>query len=117
MIRARRRFDFFLHDMVEAMDRILFYTENKSYAEFVDNTMLRDAVIRNFEILGESIKHIPFKFQRQYKQVPWQHMNAMRNFIVHEYFDVDDEILWEIIQHDLKDNRDSVKEIIQEKYL
>jgi uncharacterized protein with HEPN domain len=41
----------------------------------------------------------------------------MRNFIVHEYFDVDDEILWEIIQHDLKDNRAAVRGIIEEKYL
>lgn len=114
MIRAQRRFDFYLHDMQEAMERILDYTENISFEEFASNTMLRDAVIRNFEVLGESVKHIPFKFQKKHKGLPWQHMFALRNFIVHEYFDIDDDILWHIIKFDLKENLSSIKRVIQQ---
>jgi uncharacterized protein with HEPN domain len=113
MIRAQRRFDFYLQDMQEAMERILDYTANISFEEFVSNTMLRDAVIRNFEVLGESVKHIPFKFQKKHKSLPWRHMFALRNFIVHEYFDIDDDILWHIIKFDLEQNLSSVKKVIQ----
>ncbi len=113
MIRAQRRFDFYLQDMQEAMERILVYTANISFEEFVSNTMLRDAVIRNFEVLGESVKHIPFKFQKKHKSLPWSHMFALRNFIVHEYFDIDDDIIWHIIKFDLEENLSSVKKVIQ----
>jgi uncharacterized protein with HEPN domain len=113
MIRAQRRFDFYLQDMQEAMERILDYTANISFEEFVSNTMLRDAVIRNFEVIGESVKHIPFKFQKKHKSLPWRHMFALRNFIVHEYFDIDDDILWHIIKFDLEQNLSSVKKVIQ----
>jgi uncharacterized protein with HEPN domain len=114
MIKQHRRFDFFLQDIEAAMRRILEYTEKKSYADFTENNQLRDAVIRNFEIIGESVKHIPFHFQKQYKHIPWYHMFSLRNFIVHEFFDVDDEILWSIIQHDLKKNLHDIQRIISD---
>jgi uncharacterized protein with HEPN domain len=107
-----RRFDYFLQDMVNAMERILRYTANISYHEFTANDLIRDAVIRNFEIMGESSKHIPFGFQKQHKRIPWQRMFALRNFIVHEYFDVDDEIIWSITQTDLKANLEELKVIL-----
>lgn len=108
-----RRFDYYLYDMVSAMEKILRYTQDVSYFEFTANDLIRDAVIRNFEIVGESAKHVPFAFQKQHKHLPWQRMFALRNFIVHEYFDVDDEIIWSIIQIDLKQNLDDLKRILQ----
>jgi uncharacterized protein with HEPN domain len=115
MIKAQRRFDFYLQDMQEALERIHDYTANITFEEFISNTMLRDAVIRNFEVLGESVKHIPFKFQKKHKSLPWRHMFALRNFIVHEYFDIDDDILWHIIKFDLEENLTAIKRIIQQQ--
>jgi uncharacterized protein with HEPN domain len=112
IIRAKRRFEFFLQDMVDATERILRYTENISYDEFTRNTLIRDAVIRNFEVIGESVKHVPFSFQKKHKYIPWYNMFSLRNFIVHEYFDVDDEILWAIIQNDLKKNLHDLQQIL-----
>jgi uncharacterized protein with HEPN domain len=100
--------------MVLSMERILKYTENISYFEFTNNSLIRDAVIRNFEIIGESVKHVPFSFQKKFRHIPWQHMFNLRNFIVHEYFDVDDEILWSIIQTDLKKNMHDVRSLLQQ---
>ena len=108
----RGRFDYFLQDMYTAMTRILEYTEGVSYYDFTSNTQMRDAVIRNFEIMGESVKHIPFGFQKKYRSIPWQRMFDLRNFIVHEYFDVDDEILWEIINVDLAGNKRDLGRIL-----
>ena len=95
------------------MRRVLEYTRNlKDYQEFSHNTLVKDAVIRNFEIMGESVKHIPFNFQKKNKRVPWSHMLALRNFIVHEFFDIDDEILWQIIKTDLEKNILALEQIV-----
>lgn len=107
------RYDFFLDSMLMAMRKIRAYTaEFNSFTQFDQDELVKDAVIRNFEIMGESVKHIPFSFQRRHKQLPWNHILALRNFIVHEFFDVDDEVLWEIIQTDLSRNIADLEEIM-----
>jgi uncharacterized protein with HEPN domain len=99
--------------MLLAMRKIRAYTaEFKSFTQFNQDELVKDAVIRNFEIMGESVKHIPFSFQRKHKQLPWNHILALRNFVVHEFFDVDDEVLWEIIQTDLTRNISDLEEIM-----
>ncbi|MFM7310218.1 MAG: DUF86 domain-containing protein [Flavobacteriales bacterium] len=102
---AGQRYDFFLLEMREAIAHILTYAEElDTELEFSQNRMRRDAIIRNFEILGECVKHIPFRFQKRYPSVPWSQMLFLRNFIVHEFFDIDDTIIWSIIRTDLKRN-------------
>jgi uncharacterized protein with HEPN domain len=99
--------------MLLAMRKIRAYTaEFESFTQFNQDELVKDAVIRNFEIMGESVKHIPFSFQRKHKQLPWNHILALRNFVVHEFFDVDDEVLWEIIQTDLSRNISDLEEIM-----
>jgi uncharacterized protein with HEPN domain len=99
--------------MLLAMRKIRAYTaEFKTYTHFNQDELVKDAVIRNFEIMGESVKHIPFSFQRKHKQLPWNHILALRNFVVHEFFDVDDEVLWEIIQTDLSRNISDLEDIM-----
>jgi uncharacterized protein with HEPN domain len=113
MNNTSARYDFFLDSMLLAMRKIRVYTaEFKSYTQFNQDELVKDAVIRNFEIMGESVKHIPFSFQRKHKQLPWNHILALRNFVVHEFFDVDDEVLWEIIQTDLTRNISDLEEIM-----
>ena len=107
------RYDFFLESMLMAMKKVRAYTADfKSFEDFDRDELVKDAVIRNFEIMGESVKHVPFNFQRKHRQLPWNHILALRNFIVHEFFDVDDEVLWEIIQTDLSRNISDLEDII-----
>lgn len=114
MIRSKRYLRSYLEDMAQSMERILRYSSEMSYHEFIANEMAHDAIIRNFEILGESVKRIPFRFQKKFRHVPWQHMYALRNFIVHEYFDLDEEIIWEIIQNDLRNNHRDILRILRD---
>lgn len=60
-----------------------------------------DAVIRNFEIIGEAANHVPDPIQAKFAKIPWGHMKAMRNILIHEYFGVDIEVLWKTINDDL----------------
>jgi uncharacterized protein with HEPN domain len=100
-----QRYDFFLFEMRDALERIILYADGiETVTEFSANGLHRDAMIRNFEILGECVKHIPFRFQKRFPHIPWSQMLFLRNFIVHEFFDIDDAIIWAIVQTDLRKN-------------
>jgi uncharacterized protein with HEPN domain len=107
------RFIFYLREMHAAIERILAYSkESKNFEAFEADRLRLDAIIRNFEVIGEAVKHVPFRFQRQHSSIPWREMLELRNFIVHEFFDVDIEILWEIIQTHLQDNANDLARLI-----
>ncbi len=101
----------YLEEMIEAIAVILKYTEGQTFESFMADTMLCDAVQRQFEILGEATSHVPYNMQKKYKTVPWDAMYSLRNHIAHEYFDVDYEIIWEIIKNDLPKDKENLMEI------
>lgn len=71
------------------------------YDEFTRNEMAVDAVIRNFEIIGEAASHVPGEIKTKHPAVPWDKMKAMRNIMIHEYFGVDLETLWKTAKESL----------------
>jgi uncharacterized protein with HEPN domain len=101
--------------MLESMQKILTYTEDMNYAEFTQNDLVRDAVIRNFEIIGEASKSIPNKIKNKYPKLPWKQMYGLRNLVTHEYFGVDDETLWTIISQQLSENMIQLQKVIQKE--
>jgi uncharacterized protein with HEPN domain len=111
---AIRSFKSYLSDMQEAMSNIIQYTEGLSLHEFHQGGMIKDAVLYNFQVLGEGVKHIPRHIQNKNKQIPWMYMAALRNDIVHEYFDPDDEIVWNIIHLDLPQNLIDLKRLMNQ---
>jgi uncharacterized protein with HEPN domain len=72
-----------------------------------------DAVIRNFEVIGEASKNIPTHIRINFPQIPWEEMYRLRNRISHEYFGIDYEIIWDIITHQLPTNLEHVEEVIR----
>jgi len=90
-----------LADILSSVEAILSYTERMSKEEFVKDRKTVDAVIRNFEIVGEASAHIPDAIQAQYPEVPWRDMYDMRNVLAHEYFGVSLNIVWKTIQEEL----------------
>lgn len=94
----------FIQEMIGAGNQILLYCKGQTFATFVANKMLTDAVQHQFEILGEASTHIAYPLRNKFKTIPWSMMYSLRNHIAHEYFDIDYEIIWEIVQHDLPQN-------------
>ena len=76
--------------------------------------MAIDAVIRNFEIIGEATKYIPVSFRRKHPDIPWTRMARMRNRLTHEYFGVNDQILWTTAKDDLPALKPKIKELLKE---
>jgi uncharacterized protein with HEPN domain len=85
-----------VEDIIESANKILSYTENVSFDEFTKDSKTIDAVIRNFEIIGEAANRLPEDFKDKHEQIDWHRIRGFRNRIVHHYFGIDYSIVWEI---------------------
>ena len=90
----KRDLRLFLLDILDAIDKTERYTEGMSFEEFEENDMAADAVVRNLEIIGEAARQLPVDQRDQYPHVDWVAVVGFRNIVIHEYFDVDLEIVY-----------------------
>ena len=74
-----------------------------------------DAVIRNFEIIGEAAKNLPKDFKEKYPEVPWEEMYLLRNKVSHEYFGIDYEIIWDVAINYLPENKSQIENILNKE--
>lgn len=102
---APRKFDFYLKDMLMAINRIEEYIGGMDFNEFQTNYLVSDAVVRNFEVIGEASKNVPSEIKTKYPELPWKNMAGLRNIIAHQYFGVDYRTLWKIAKEDLPKNK------------
>jgi len=112
MSPIKREFILYLEDMLQSMERIEEYLGNLDFKEFKMSFMVVDAIIRNFEVIGEASKNIPNEIQEKYPEIPWKKMYGLRNLIAHEYFGIDYEMIWEIAKNNLPQNRTDLEYII-----
>ena len=101
----------YLSHILIAIDRIEAYSRG-GRKEFFRNTMIQDAVIRNLEIVGEATRHLTPRITGHYPGVPWRKITALRNVLIHEYFGVDLEIVWRVVQKRLPALRRSIETIL-----
>jgi uncharacterized protein with HEPN domain len=86
-----------LEDILDSGEKILEYTRGMTFEEFEKDNKTIDAVIRNFEIIGEASFLLPDEIKEKYSEVDWYRIRGFRNRIVHDYFGVDLQIIWNII--------------------
>lgn len=103
----------YLADIHEAIQRVQAYTTAFSYAQFLTDEKTQDAVIRNIEILGEAVKHLSAELIAAHPEVKWKSIAGMRDKLVHEYFGVNLDILWDVLSTKLPPLRVQVDKIIQ----
>ena len=90
-----------LLDILDSIDRIISYVEGMGYEDFLADRRTQDAVIRNIEIIGEAARALPEDFQERHADVPWSEIVAMRNVIVHQYFGILPEVVWDVVKNEL----------------
>ena len=112
---SRRNWRIRLQDILECISKIQTYTNGMTLEQFEKDSLRVDAVIRNFEIIGEAASQIPTEIQRKYPDLAWFEMRGMRNLMVHEYFGVSLPIIWHTIRHDLQPLADDLIEILEEQ--
>ncbi|MDI6766859.1 MAG: DUF86 domain-containing protein [Bacteroidota bacterium] len=112
-MKQKRTYRLFLEDIIESIIKIETYTKNLSYGRFSKDPKTIDAVVRNLEIIGEAAKHIPTSVRSKHAEVPWKKMVGLRNIVVHEYFGIDEKIIWEIVNRGLSDVKLSIIKILE----
>lgn len=102
----------YLDDIVRAIDRILEYTSEGRDAFFAD-PRTQDAVIRNLEVVGEAIRGVSSATRARHPEVPWKQIAGTRDRVIHGYFAVDLEIVWEIVEKELAQLRRLVVAMVE----
>ncbi len=90
-----------IRHIIEAIKKSQSYVADIDEEEFYEDERTMQAVERNFEIIGEATRHIPDNIKDKYTIIPWRKMSAMRNFIIHQYNDIEEHVLWNTVQKDL----------------
>lgn len=116
-MNARPRVHEYLHHILQAIARIDEYTVDLDESAFLESRLVQDAVVRNFEIIGEACNNVRKRdpaFAAKHADVPWGFAIGMRNVLSHGYFKVDLEAVWRTIQHDLPELATQVRKLVAE---
>jgi uncharacterized protein with HEPN domain len=104
----------FLLDILEACNRIVEYTEGMSYDEFAEDTKTQDAVLRNIEVIGEAIKNVSESLKAKHGEIEWRKIAGMRDKLIHFYFGVNLDIVWDVVKNKIPELRFKVLKILDE---
>lgn len=108
---SKRPVELLLNDMLDSIDRIEQYTEGMSFESFSNDQKTIDAVARNLQIIGEAASRLPEEFKEKHSNLEWHKIVGLRHRIVHDYFGMDIEIIWQILAKDLPGLRQNLSRI------
>lgn len=110
---SKRNNKLLLEDIFDSIDKILRYVNGFSLENFESDEKTIDAVVRNFEIIGEAANHLTNEYIANNTQIDWHKIIGFRNRLIHHYFGVDTEVIWQIISDNLPDLKTLIEESIK----
>lgn len=110
-----RTYDIYLQDIVEAINRIESYVRDTTRSQFKTDRMRFDAVVRNLEVTGEAVKRVPDSIRENYPSVAWRKIAGLRDRLIHAYFDIDIDIIWDVVQSELPILKNEIQRILGEQ--
>lgn len=97
----QRELKAYFEDTLNAIEKIERYTFGMSKVEFNQNEIVLDAVVRNLEIIGEAVKKLPAEVRAEYNDIPWRKIAGLRDILIHEYFGININIIWDVVENKL----------------
>ena len=107
-----RDYKVYLEDILEAIRKIREFTHGMSVAALSKDAKTLDAVIRNLEVIGEAVKRLPEDVRNQEPNVEWRKIAGLRDILIHEYFGINIEVVWDVIQHKFSSLEEAVKKLL-----
>jgi len=104
-----------VQDIIESIEAVEGYVEGMTFEQFLRDARTIDAVVRRFTIIGEASNHIPEEICHRNPDIPWADMRVMSNFVVHEYFGVDEKTLWDTIHENLPGVAKSLQRMLKQE--
>ncbi|HWR26481.1 MAG TPA: DUF86 domain-containing protein [candidate division Zixibacteria bacterium] len=104
----------FLKHVLDSINQIEEYVEGMGFEDFVSSKLVQDGVVRQLEIIGEATKHLSPELREKYPKIPWEDIAGMRDKLIHHYFGVDLEVVWDTVEKDLPALKKNVKKILGE---
>ncbi len=101
-----------LRHMLDAAKKAVEFTKGKKEIDMVKDEQLSLAIVRNLEVIGEAVKHIPQEIRDSKPEIEWRKIGALRDILAHEYFGVDLEIIWDVISNKLPSLKQEVKKLL-----
>lgn len=107
----------YLEDILTSAKKIQDYVGNVSFEELIKDEMKIDAVVRNFEIIGEAANKIPQETRDKYSSIEWRKISDFRNVLAHEYFGINYKIMWDIIKNKLPALQKHIQTVLEKEKL
>ena len=115
MSKDKRDYILFLEDILNSIEKLEKYTKGLDFKAFSENEMVIDAVTRNLEVMGEAVKNIPLDIQKKYPEVEWKEAKGFRNILIHDYFGIDLESVWDTINDDIPLLKKHISKVLKEE--
>jgi uncharacterized protein with HEPN domain len=112
---TRREHGDYLQDILDSINDIQEFLQGISFDAFLKDKKTINAVVRSIEVIGEAAKNIPESLRQRYPNIPWKRMAGMRDKLIHEYFGVDLEIVWEAANADLPPLKAMMEEVLEDE--
>ena len=110
----KRTSELYLRDILDAIAHVQEYTQDMDHDDFCTDRKTFDAVRSNLQVIGEAVSQIDQQLKRHYPTVPWIFISGFRNVIVHQYWGLDVDIIWDIVCKKLEPLRDQVEQILRD---